>query len=372
MHLGRLTLQQNEEAQQFAAAVGDRKIDLADFKPGGVDVDGLSFLFTVKSTDQIERRRRTVAKSDRGALARIEPRPLSRGFLGIGRFSDGQFVIDLLRDFEEPRHIVARDFETLYLSTATSLVKLDRNLNARGEISHPLFGFLHTLDLSKDAQKLLVCSTGFDSVLEVDLSDNRPRLLWNAWESGLNPDQDGNWLTLDPHTHDRRLRENKSSVLVAPENWRALGIAQSYRSAHPNVAVYEDDHSFIVNIAFTGALYRVDIRDGSMEHIATLPPMSHGLRRLKDGWGVVETTIGCWTILDGNCKPRGSVYSRFLPNRHRDAGNLEWLQHVLFPGGTIGVFFDANRGIYAADIKRQRIQYFATPEQYCFQDAILR
>ncbi|MCJ8510353.1 hypothetical protein MUU53_20935 [Rhizobium lemnae] len=345
-------------------------IDVSTFKEGIVPVDDYHFVFTVKSKDQLARRRRMVQNLERGAVARVSQRAVSKGFIGVGRLAAGSLVFATIYEADEPRHISIGPDANVFVTTASNIVRLDDNLEFCGSIENKLFSFLHSIERSADGQRFLVCSTGYDTVLEIDVHSGDALKIWYAWERGFNPDLDGNWLTFDNHQHEKWRSEGKTSVLVTPGS-NAYGIAQTYRSAHPNFACYNGPYAILVHIAFSGALYSINLEDMSHRLILKRSPMAHGLRKLSDGWALVETTEGKWTEFTNNFEERGGITAKNLGRRHADSGTAEWLQHVLFLDETKAVFFDANRGIYAADLKTRTIQFFETPEDYCFQDAIL-
>jgi hypothetical protein len=306
-----------------------------------------------------------------GRFGRTTEREIQTGLLVRGRLENGKFTTHSLQGFPEPRHIIRLNHDLYVLSTADRIYFLDANFSVTGSLHHPLFAFLHTLDFDRRRNCLLVTSSGFDAVMEIDLASQSPTFVWSAWEAGFNPDQEGTWLTLHAKTASEYMKQGKKTLHVDPVAFGSLGIVTQHRTAHPNAARYVDScGNFLVSLAQTGSVYRVDRISGACSLIADwFGPMAHGFVASDDGWEFVDTTVGIWWQVDSQFQPVRGLSVASLEGKPSECRDAEWLQQVIRRGDQM-LFLDANRGLLAVDPEHHLITRYKVSGHWAIQDAL--
>ncbi|MEO1019527.1 MAG: hypothetical protein AAFY56_17815 [Pseudomonadota bacterium] len=345
--------------------------DVSLFGQSHTNLNGEKLILVVKSLNQLERRKRLIEGREAGRFGRIAPRPVDVGLLVSGFLEDGKFVTVSTREYREPRHIVALSNGGYLLSEISAIRQLNRNFEEVGVIENDRFGFLHTIDVHPSGTKILVVSSGYDSVIELDLDSKIETYIWNAWEHGFNPDADGNWLTFNPTTHERYRSEGKKTKLIDPADFGEQGLFTYFRTAHPNVARYVNEQGdFIVSIGHSGDVHIVTRSTGESRLAASwFTPMPHGFLRHNTHWDVTNTTSGGWWRVDANFEPILGLSVAKLPGKPDECGDAEWVQQVVSKNDDL-LFIDANRGLLAINQSNHSLTHYTVPEHWCIQDAI--
>lgn len=345
--------------------------DLSSFTRKPDLLEGSRWLLVIKSLDQQDRRRRMIEAVRGGTLQRLTPRPISDGLVVTGRLEAASFQIEHTLSLNEPRHVCPLPTGDFLISDISGISLITEKLQIKRRYTNPLFAFLHTITLSEDGRRILVCSTGLDSIVELSLDSGEQTFRWCAWEHGFNPDADGTWLTLDEAVHKKNMAEGRRSEFIEiprPEH----GIITSHRSAHPNAAIYENRlgiASILISIGYSGEVYRIAMDDGAPELVGKFAPLSHGLHRISEGWRITETTKGRWLSLDKAFSPKRSYVSSKLGEKVEGAEKSEWLQAVIPAGSTSFLLLDANRGLIATDLATETLTFYRPDPNWCVQDA---
>ncbi|MEN8220523.1 MAG: hypothetical protein ABFS56_30075, partial [Pseudomonadota bacterium] len=273
-------------------------IDISTFNNTNQVLKRTEWLLVVKSQEQIERRRRMLGGRSGDKFGRISARPTAIGLLVFGKLVNEQFETLWSKEFREPRHIKRLNNGDYLLTEINRLL----HLTPTGEIiriyEHPFFGFLHSINLSPDGKRALVSSSGYDTIIELDLLTGKETFRWNGWEHGFNPDEDGYWLSADKETYNRYLSEGKRALIIDPADYGEQGLMTARRTVHPSVAAYDlfdDKPSIILLTGHNGNIYRVNRDNGNTTLLFNgLNQMPHGLFPYGDGWAVTNTTRGQW------------------------------------------------------------------------------
>jgi len=353
-----------------------KRTHIKDFEPSQYLLDGSNWLVVVKSQDQTDRRNRLLSGLKNGKYGRTENRPTATGLLSHVTLSDGIVRLNWKREFPEPRHIIKIDTEDYALTDVNGVNIISKDGNVKRRIHDPLYAFLHSIDRNEiDGDKLLLCSSGYDAVIETNLISGKRSFLWSAWENGFNPDEEGNWLALTEKYYKNALSEGKQVIFVDPSAYGEQGINTKFRSAHPNVAVYNpynSNESIIVSIGHGGTLYEVDLVSLESRLIFNgLSQMPHGLMPYDNGWVVTNTTKGEIWFLAADFTPIDILSFDGFPGKMAELGTIEWLQNTKLVSNGIFLCLDANRGLVAFDLVNRKFNVFQPDPEWCFQDAIV-
>ena len=338
-------------------------IDVSGFTSAPV-LDGTRWLVTVKSLDQVERRRSMLDRQRTGQVGRLAPRPVADGLLVDLHLRGGEAVVAGSQPFREPRHIV-KDGLGYLLTECGRVVHLNRDLAEIGSTRGGWFAFLHTVDIDEEGRRL-IASAGYDCVISRDQA-------WSAWEHGFNPTSAGVWLTDDETVAAGLEWGGMDVLLVDPSEYGEQGLVTSGRTAHISCAVWSGDGGFLFIAGKEGAVYRVGPEWGRADRVLSdLGRLPHGLRRLPGGgWTVTLTTRGEWRVMDDDFETIEEWSVADVSGKHPAAGDAEWVQQAIPAGGGRWLLLDANRGLIAVDVVRETICRYSVPAEWCLQDALM-
>lgn len=351
-----------------------QRLDISRFRYEEDLFEGAELALVVKSQNQLERRQNMIGYLAAGKIGRSKQRGVAAGLLVHGKVTHGIFQVNWTRDYREPRHIVP--FRGGYLMTTIDrVVVLDGDFRETQQISHPGFSGMHALSVSRDQCRFLVTSSGFDRIFEFTLEDGifRESWVWKGWEHGFNPNDEGLWLTDDAIVRQRWEKEGKKVGFIDKLDYGAEGLPIARRTMHTNSAVYDcydEERSVILTCASEGNLYRIDKRTKSAALVCNgLHTMPHGVLPFRNGWAVVDTTVGEWLQMNRRFEVEKSYSLRTVPGKPDIAAEYEWVQNYT-PYQTGLFLVDANRGLFALDLEREVYAIYAPDENWCIQDIL--
>jgi hypothetical protein len=331
----------------------------------------------VKSQDQLERRRRLIADVERGRIGRLEERPIAEGLvvsavLEPGRRIDRSSCTRVL-NFREPRGLVRLEDGTLLVAEIDRIVHVEPGGRELRQYRHPLFAFLHSIELAADRRRLLAVSSGYDALIEIDLASGDALWEWITWEHGFNPSVEGIHLTRRAEHYRELVAEGVPARLIEPERLGAHGLTTSERTNHPNSACYDprDPGKILATLGHSGEVVQIDRRSGSWRRVvAGLAAMPHGIEPHGDGWMVTDTLRGeCWLLSSSFELERKFGFAR-LPGKPAEVVGHEWLQVVrrLSEDAYLGV--DANRGLILVNLDQRRHALVPIDENWCVHSCV--
>lgn len=353
-----------------------KTIDISTFKKTNDWIlDNPEIMLVVKSQNQIERRHRMIESKKRKKYGRFTPSPTSIGLLVKGKLEDGIFNIDWKKEFREPRHIRRISKKRFLLTEINKLLEVNEKGGTIRTYEHPFFGYLHTIDISKDQKRALLVSSGYDAIIEIDLETGKETYSWFAWDNGYNPSDDNVWYTSNKEQYDIYLRENKKAVLIDPLKYGEQGVTTANRIAHPNAAIYDYSsckNSFIVSIGHNGLLSKIDIDTNEQTDLYNkLAVMAHGIyHRSSGGMLITQTTKGEWLWLDNNYNEELIIEFNKLQGKIVGTENSEWIQQVIPMDDNKAIAIDANRGLIVFDLSKNIYNIYQPNENWCIQDLI--
>jgi hypothetical protein len=334
------------------ARPGMRVEDIAEYRHDPSAFAPHEVYLVVKSQDQLERRRHLIEAVERGRIGRIEDRPVAEGLVVSTVLEPGRRIT---RDscatvlaFREPRGLVRLDDGTMLVAEIDRVVQVDAEGSELREYRHPLFAFLHSIELASDRRRLLVVSSGYDALIELDLDSGSVLWEWLSWEHGFNPSEDGVYLSRNPGHHRDLLAKGLPARLIEPSRLGAYGLMTSERTNHPNSACYEprDPSKVLATLGHSGEVIEIERASGDWRRvIAGLAAMPHGIMPYGEGWMVTDTLRGMAWLAGPDFAVRRKLAFASLPGKPPELGDAEWLQAVLDLGGGVLLALDANRGL---------------------------
>ena len=324
------------------------RLRLCDFETDPALGNHLDLVFTVKHQQQRALNRIMRGRLQDGhsmkSLGGRTPRPYRDGLLVQHALRNG--IVQQMQ-LKEPfgldqsglRLAVAAGDEVRIYDASTQQAHVYRN---------PWFAQLHSVYFSADGTRLLVVSTGFDTVLEFDIAHETFTLAWNAWDHGYDVSPSG--------TRVRRGYAASANgaagcvVVDDPREWNGFGLPTGLTAAHLNNARYRSDDSFLVTLFHHGRAALVSRADGAPREVLGGLLNPHGF---EPGWRgeyvVTDTRRGQVIFFDERFDVKSVLVIDACEPAESRAGLGEWLQNVLH----------LDRGLYGAiDIHRSCIWLF--------------
>ncbi|MEL7157363.1 MAG: hypothetical protein AAFN30_12285 [Actinomycetota bacterium] len=294
--------------------------------------------------------------------------------LGMDALSD-----ELLADLDaiecvEPYHLTERGSQVAFTSGDRFQLIGTEGMH---DYTNPWMAYLHTVDFSADGSRMLLVSTGFDTVQQVDLSSAEVVWEWNAWDNGYTYAE-----RID--THFVRSPEQAATVAAAnpestvtvvdPALWPREGLATQQTPLNMNGVFYDHDGRVLATGYHRPELFVIDA-DGS--HTATDLGLQHphSFRPLRSdfhqGYLVANTGAGQFILVGDDMRPHRVVDLTGLPaDEEKRNGFGEWLQTVAPLDAEQGLFLgvDALRsGIHVLDVVRRRRRFIPNPDNWTLQ-----
>lgn len=280
-------------------------------------------------------------------------------------------------DCLEPYHVAIQD--PCFAHTAGPEFKvIDLRLGQTHTFSNEWMAYLHTLDFSADGQQMLIVSTGFDTIQEVDLGSNQRCWEWNAWDHGFTysppiqshfvrtPEQATKLKETDPTT--------KVTIIDDPTLWPREGLPTQETPLNLN-GVFYGLHGQILATAYHRPELFVIERSGDCRLINLDLCHPHSFLPITipghTGYMVANTGAGQILLLDESFQVVHKIDVASLPaDESKKGGFGEWLQTVSLLDAQRGYFaaVDALRdGIHIIDVPNRRRRFIANPPHWTIQ-----
>jgi len=345
---------------------------LASFRCDPDAFEPIDVMLVVKSQDQIERRQRLIESLRSGRIGRIEERPIAEGLVVGATLRPGRRVdratAALVREHREPRGLALMDGGEMLVAEIDRVLHLDGPGLVRREYRHPLFGFLHSIELSADRRRALLVSSGYDTLLELDLATGATPWEWTSWEHGFNPGEDGTYLARTEVAYRQLVGQGLPARLVDPARLGAHGLMTSARTNHPNSACYHprDPGKVLATLGHSGEVIEIEWSSGEWRRAVTgLAAMPHGVMPFGAGWMVTDTLRGaCWFLSADFALEKKLTFSR-LPGKPAELAGNEWLQSVHAIDDDLLIGLDANRGLILVRPERRIYAVVPVDDQWC-------
>lgn len=318
-------------------------IDLITFEQDAEYFGSCELMLTVKSFDLQAIRKRYLDSQKRAKTGSVERREPALGGIVYLKIVNGKVAEQkILAKLLEPRGIDAAK-EQLALSSENRIYVFHTEGNRPYVIDDSWLSYIHTVRFNKTMTRLLVTSSGVDTILEFDLSDGKKTWEWVAWENGFNQGEnpvngEKHFLTRSEQEAEALRRENKTVYLV--KNPQKEHLPTAMRAAFMNTAEYGKQGEILATLFHHGWVLRIPRdMDGSGVLIEGLSK-PHGGVYFQDGYLVTDTGGGRVVHRSGDNFVEYLFYN--LPEKDPLVGDMEWLQ-TSRPLGEFIITVDSNR-----------------------------
>lgn len=331
-------------------------VDISEVLPFGVQ----HLVFVCKGLNRNERIARNLLQSKTtGSLGGLETPIISQGEVLDVRTDSLTFgePSSLVHEFlQDPRGISRIEGPRFFISSIDSVYLLDFQTDDLKRIpteKETWMCFIHHLHLSQSKERLLVTSSGNETIFEYMFKNNSLTLLrkWCAWDNGFPM----------PTTPIEE---------IVNGNRKQIGIPPGQRTVFPNSSCYVDqDH--ILATFFHKGLFKIDLNSGICTEIYT-GKYFHTVQQFKDGYIFASSKEGKIYYLK-SFDYSASVLLDFtkLPGLNPATEGKEWIQsvHVLDQNKLLVV--DSNRAnIYIIDLLNQKYSVSPFQENLVVQEVL--
>ncbi len=268
---------------------------------------------------------------------------------------------------------VAMDTNRLAVTAGFRFLLFDLASGGSQEFGNEWMSYLHTIEFSADGERMLVASTGLDTVLEVELSTGEVGWEWNAWDHGFNfVALTSSYLTRDRDQAATLAAEYPGAEIRLIENPLDLpreGIATHHSPMNLNGSHYGRADEILVTGYHRPEVFVIG-RDGSHREYDLGLANPHSFRPHRSGYMVADTGAGRLLLLDDRFEIDTIVdFSGLAADPGKKEGFGEWLQ-TASPLGDDGLFtaVDALRdGVHIVDVAGRRRRFIPNPPQWTIQ-----
>ncbi|MFO8234634.1 MAG: hypothetical protein R6U04_04405, partial [Bacteroidales bacterium] len=327
-----------------------KKNDLTDFKTNNSFYPEIKLLITIKSFDLQAIRERYLKnknkKSNRtGSVARRE---VDTGGIAELTIKNGKIIhLEVLTELPEPRGVDSFEEITAF-SSENKVYLLDGD--SIKAITNPWFSYIHTIDIEKSQKKrMLVSSSGFDSIFEYSIDEQKKTFEWFAWENGFDHGIDPEsgeklFLTRKKAKADQYKAEGKNYLFVSDPVTQTLPTAK--RAAFINSVVYDpvDQNNVIATFFHEGAVYEIDRKSGKAIKVLDGLKNPHGGMKLESNRYAGTSTTG-GEIVTGNIDNQTKYDFKNLEGKPDFLSDMEWVQNTKIIEGNF-VAIDSNRNAF--------------------------
>lgn len=235
---------------------------------------------------------------------------------------------------------------------------------------NPWFAQLHSVYFSGDHARLLVVSTGFDTVLEFDLARKNLTWAWNAWDHGYDVSPAG--MRVRRGSVDGDADTPNLIVVDDPRDWNGFGLPTSLTAVHLNNACYQHNDSIFVTLFHHGRAVTVERSSGAAREVMTGLLNPHGF---EPGWNgeytVTDTRRGQVVFFGQGFELKYVLTFDACEPAHSRADLGEWLQNVLHLDGGLYGAIDIHRScIWLFEPATRRYRKIAVDPDWAVQNVI--
>lgn len=341
----------------------------------------LKGVFLVKGFSQVETFRRALDfKGNTSSLGDSviggkTGRDYANGLVFTASFDVEEINLSKVEWSHETMESTGLDFygTKIILANGNLLEVIDNALRTRTLYDYPWFGHLHAVSFSHDGKQVLVASSGFDTLFEIDLNSGCVIWEWNCWENGYNQSLLGHYLTRDRDFYIRIRGVSNAGVKVLfvedPLKYAPFGIPTAQRACHINGAAYYYGDKILSTLFHQGIGIVIDRKKGTVDQVIEDTRTIHGFLPDKNyGFIFTDTIRGRFGFLDKNFNPVSgvSLADLYKPEHLKPLG--EWLQFVSNIDGSVYAAVDILRSsIFLINVEDKTYRQIRIPPSWALQ-----
>jgi hypothetical protein len=228
----------------------------------------------------------------------------------------------------------------------------------------------HTVQFSADGKRLLVVSSGFDTVLEFDTESGEVVWQWFAWEHGYDRSKLGHYVVRSPERSEALKAMGHEVVLVDDPRKFEFGVPTRLCPAHLNSARYDVDGRILVSLFHQGAGIIIDKATGEVrEAISGLVNPHKFARRKRGGYCISDTRRGKLIFMDKQYRCTSEIALAGTPGIERSPLLSEFLQNATELKDALFACIDIHRNsLWLVDVKRRRYRGIKFPVEWSMHD----
>ena len=305
-------------------------------------------------------------------------RPAEEGIVGscmlsVDWLSDGCFS-DCIR-LNDPIGVDVCE-EMVALSSRDRVYLFDAAGDRLETLENPWFATLHSVVFSSDGDRILVASSGFDTIFEVSVASGKVLWEWNSWEHGYSVSVTGKSVfTRGDRRPSLDAAEGREIIHVDPSHFGAAGVPIWHRPAHLNGAAYDRDGNVLATLFHPGHAVKIDKKSKTCVELLSQLNKPHAFLPTENGGYVVTSTAGenAQTVfLDDRWRVTQRVSpSGLLGIRDGFPDSEEWMQYTTDLGEGLSAMVDIHRSsIFIVSPATRRYRRIGFPRNWAVQMVI--
>lgn len=228
----------------------------------------------------------------------------------------------------------------------------------------------HTVQFSADGKRLLVVSSGFDSVIEFDTTSGQVVWQWFAWDNGYDRSKLGHYVVRSTE-RGQILKAMGHVVLHVNDPSRfEFGVPTRMCPAHLNSAHYDTGGRILVSLFHQGAGIIIDKATGEVREAITGLINPHKFsRRRRGGYCISDTRRGKLIFMDEKYRRTGDLALAGAPGLERSPLLSEFLQNATELQDDLFACVDIHRNtLWVIDLKNRTYRGIKFPTEWSMHD----
>ena len=350
-------------------------VDISKYRRDHRFYGDLSLLVSIKSFDLQEVRSRYLQSRKEGKKRVGSNNRREKTMGGIAQFvlSNGQIrKLSILNRLIEPRAVDCNQ-DRIVVGTDRKIWVFEKDETHL--VRHPWFSYIHTAMFSPfEKDKILVASSGYDMILELNYKTGVCTYEWLAWENGFDQSYDTktehfSTLTRNEDRYKELKERGQPVIYIADPINDSLPTAK--RTAFINTVAYHPENPDIIYATFfhRGSMMEINRKTGSSRVILEGMKSPHGARLQQGEFFATSTASG--EVISKNSQDLKTYLFAHLADKALGMEGLEWIQNSI-KIDSIFLSIDSNRNSFVLfQPEKKLIDLIHFDPNWAIQDMVL-